>query len=355
MNPALRAFYEDDLTPRWAQEIIRFWGIQSQFILYGNVYDAFAFRGPGAEPNQVDEAPALLRLPHFLARLLHLVGARHLLEYDPVHGLAVHADPPFARDATLEHLERVRRVDGRLVERLRGGIAGNVQLQEIVDLVEEPPGRPERYDHLALILNFASRIAVDVAALQRGEHDQFAAAMKRSITAAPHRGPGQAPAGFDPIIWVCEKENDLPTWLYHGNPRIRRIQVSRPGPKLRRLVAPHLLAGLKPPAESTAAKLEESAALFATATEGMAINDMVAIRRLAAAEGIPAEKIAEAIRFYRVGVRRDPWQELRNEDLRLAAQRLAKAGCVSSSAPKRSCRTSHTLASPSGPLRMWPN
>lgn len=332
MHPALKPLYDHDLTPHWMKEVVRFWGVQSQFILHGNVYDAIPYPSKPAPGGKGDAPPQFLHLPHYLAQVLHIAGVRHLLEYDPIHGLAIHADAPFDAAATRRHLEQVRGFDPSLIGRApRSFEPSDPLLSRVIEMVTSPVvapapgGQGSGYDHVALIVHFASRIAINISSLRGEEHDQFAAAMKRSITAVPRQAPGQEAPGFDPVVWVCEKENDLPTWLYHGNPRIRRIRVAAPDPRLRRAVAPHLLARLKlrtgVPTEAKA----EAVSLFALQTEGMTLNDMLAIRRLAHNEGITVDKIQDAIRFYRTGVRRDAWQELDARQIQAARGKLDEA------------------------------
>lgn len=51
-------------------------------------------------------------------------------------------------------------------------------------------------------------------------------------------------AAYNTVIWVVDREGDLPDWLLIGNPRIRHIPVSRPDHRVRRAIVPLLLRAM---------------------------------------------------------------------------------------------------------------
>jgi ATP-dependent Clp protease ATP-binding subunit ClpA len=170
---------------------------------------------------------------------------------------------------------------------------------------------------IALIVDFASRLAVRSPDLSAAEHQLFTRSLvlshqARSRPAGPQRRPY-----FNPIIWIVEREGDLPDWLLVNNPRIRSIPIAKPDQLARRSLAPGLLrplaaSDLSPDAQKKAVNA------FVEGTEGMLLLDMNAIAVLAKVEGVPISEISDAVRRYKVGVTEDPWQRIRRDKIRNA-------------------------------------
>ncbi|MBN0329085.1 ATP-dependent Clp protease ATP-binding subunit, partial [Pseudomonas aeruginosa] len=93
---------------------------------------------------------------------------------------------------------------------------------------------------------------------------------------------------------------DLPDWLLVDNPRLRHIPVSKPDQPARRALAPALLRGLGGAGVAEEA-LQQAAATFVENTEGLLLLDLNAIVQLARVEGLAMERIADAVRRYKVG------------------------------------------------------
>ena len=117
-------------------------------------------------------------------------------------------------------------------------------------------------------------------------------------------------AAYNSLIWVVEREGDLPDWLLVGNPRIRHIPVASPDHRARRALAPLLLPAIPGAGDAGEATLAEAARAFVEETEGMLLLDLKAIVELARAEGVPPSGIGDAVRRYKVGVTEDPWRNL---------------------------------------------
>src|SRR5690606_28331599 len=68
--------------------------------------------------------------------------------------------------------------------------------------------------------------------------------------------------------------------------------------------------GASPPVQALAQKV------FVEETEGMRLLDLSAIAQLARVEGVPLEKVSDAIRRYKVGVTEDPWLKIDRDLIR---------------------------------------
>lgn len=120
------------------------------------------------------------------------------------------------------------------------------------------------------------------------------------------------------MLWVVEKEGDLPDWLLVDNPRLRHIPVSKPDQLARRALAPALLKGLAGKPEATEQERQGAIDAFVENTEGLLLLDLSAIAQLARVEDVPMERITDAVRRYKVGVTEDPWLKIDRQRIRQA-------------------------------------
>jgi hypothetical protein len=82
---------------------------------------------------------------------------------------------------------------------------------------------------MALIVDFASRLIVRNDALAPAEHQLFTRALVLSQMAQTRPvGTSRAPL-FNSILWIVDKEGDLPDWLTIDNPRLRHIPIAVAG------------------------------------------------------------------------------------------------------------------------------
>ena len=282
----------DDLRPRWVRELKRFLPLKSQFVLTGNVRDL--------QVRAVGDRAAAAPLADVLAATLAEAGYSDIVRYDPLNGFEALANPDGPAgdpDAPLQRLG-LTPANGRAAG---GADLLGATLERLVAL-EEPP--------IALIVDFASRLIVRSDALSAPEQALFTRALVLSHKAeARPVGPDRAPR-FNIIVWIVEKEGDLPDWLTIDNPRVRHIPIAPPDRTARTAVAPLLLRGMPGGREASPSVLEEAQQDLVDATEGMRLVDLNAVAQLARAEGVKIAEVGEAVRRYKVGVTEDPWRKI---------------------------------------------
>jgi energy-coupling factor transporter ATP-binding protein EcfA2 len=285
---------------RWLRDLLRFLPLKSQFVLSGNVYDFQVWTADSG-------TPALLPLMHTLAAELRRHNGARTLAYNSVEGFRAlsSGDGPDASggNALLQSLG---------LTPTGGRASGGLDLLEsVLDRVVASDGDP-----IALILDFASRLTISSERLSDAEHRLFRHALVISHRARPRPVGPERRAAYNTLIWVVDREGDLPDWLLVGNPRIRHIPVARPDHRARQVLAPLLLRSLPGAPEAGEAALRESARTFVEETEGLLLLDLKSIVDLARAEGVPLPAIADAVRRYKVGVAEDPWRNLDRERIR---------------------------------------
>jgi ATP-dependent Clp protease ATP-binding subunit ClpA len=169
---------------------------------------------------------------------------------------------------------------------------------------------------VALIIDFASRLLIRNDAMSEGEQRLFSNALVQSHKArARPSGPKKVPA-FSTVIWIVEREGNLPDWLIIDNPRLRHIPVAKPDTLARGVIAPQLLRNMPEGASLTEEATGSMVRDFVEQTEGLLLVDLTAISQLAKRENIPVSKVANAIRNYKVGVTEDPWLKIPKAKIR---------------------------------------
>jgi energy-coupling factor transporter ATP-binding protein EcfA2 len=288
-------------SPRWQKDLERFLPLKSQFVLTGNVRDQqIAQIAPGVVTAQP--------LPQLLAATFRKAGYAHTFLYEPIVGfscISLPGDDIASAEAILVQL-------GLTINNghAPGGIDTlSAALEQVVARQNEP---------IALVIDFAARLISRPTDLTAGEQQLFTRALMLSHKARSRpAGPDRKPY-FNSVVWITEREGDLPDWLLVGNPRIRHIPISRPDGGARGALASALLRPLASAANADQTLIQKSVDAFVDGTEGMLLLDMNAIALLAKVEGVALDKIADAVRRYKVGVTEDPWLKIDRDKIRNA-------------------------------------
>lgn len=289
--------------PRWMRDLIRFLPLKPQFVLSGNVRDLqLAEVAPGSV--------AAVPLASALATALQAAGYVHILAYDPVAGfraLQRPGDNSSVGTALLTQLGLTAGSDG-------AAAAGLELFAEIVQRVVGGAGISD--GPVAVVADFASRLIVRNDVLTGAEHQAFTRALVLSHQARsrPHGTPPRP--FFNTVIWIVDKEGDLPDWLVVDNPRIRHVPVAKPDHRIRRQLALTLLRGLDGAREASPAEVDEALSALVEQTEGLLLVDLSAIIQLGRSESLSLPRVADAVRRYKVGVTEDPWARIDRDKIR---------------------------------------
>ncbi len=285
--------------PRWLRDLLRFLPLKSQFILSGNVRDL--------QLRQMSGAVAAQPLIAMLAAELREAGFADVVGYDPVVGFRVLTGPgdnPSTASTTLTQLGLQPGATGAAP----AGLELFAQTLERVVTRQDSP--------ISLIADFASRLVVRNDILTTTEHQAFTRALilAHQARARPHATLPRP--FFNSVIWVVEKEGDLPDWLLVDNPRIRQVRIGKPDHRTRGVLASSLLRMFDGFKSATPEAREEAIDVFVEQTEGLLLVDLTAIAQLAKSESIELSRIADAVRRYKVGVADDPWARIDRKKIR---------------------------------------
>jgi hypothetical protein len=259
--------------PRWLRDLIRFLPLRSQFVLSGNVRD-LQIHEPA--PGGVTAVP----LATILIDQLRKSGYQRIVTFDPATGFHGFS----ATSPEVEGSDELLRSLGLMPS--KGSAPGGV------DLLATTLGRFVALDGspAVLVIDFASRLVVRHGALSQSEHQLFSLALILSHSARIRpAGPERQPY-FNTVIWIADKEGDLPDWFLVGNPRIRHIPIAKPDHLARRTLVPFLTRNLPGTREASADQAEKAQATFVDETEGLLLLDLNATRSLRAAKRYRSDK-----------------------------------------------------------------
>ncbi len=283
-----------ELTPRWIGDLERLLPIRSQFVIAGNIRDHFLTPLPGG----LTVAPLLRCVWTYLSRQDY----RCLLVYDPVEGLRPYPNEP----ATVELATRLFDL------KLQDGVMP-VSLESLVGVMEKVAAMREA--RCGLVIDFASRLVRQPDHLDANEHRFYVAAERLSLIANPIIPRGADPyssagkARFNPILWLVNRPQDMPSWFTLDSARVGALNVSFPDYETRLETAGILGGRFQGFVAGDEAGREKYAKLFSAATEGLPLTAMSDIAQLADRQGIAFGDVDDAVQCFKVGALENPWKK----------------------------------------------
>lgn len=279
--------------PRWVREVKHLLPVRSQFVFSGNIRDQFL-----VQMNDSSK-PAILTLENALWETLQPLGFECLVIYDRVDGLRIVANlgnPTNQIVKKIETLLNIKFNDGKFAQTYKN-------LPNQIRLITEAKGQGAL--RAAFVIDYASRICSRDGEQSEDEHDFFMACQKFSETATqiPAAQADQASL-FNPLIWVVDRLEDMPSWYLMRNERVHAVVVDHPDFDTRNSAARILLQSFSKTTEADNATSD----LFANLTDGLSLRSMYAIVRLARSQGIPMTDLPDAIRLYKMGLPGNPWK-----------------------------------------------
>ncbi len=283
-----------DPTPRFVTDLTRLLPIRSQFVLAGNIRDSFLI----PVDNGVTLAPLLRCLWANLARLDY----KFLLVFDPVDGLRPYPNEPAAVELATKLFE-LKLADGAMPTSLENLVA---VMRKVASMREA---------RCALVVDYASRLSRQPDRLDANEHRFFVAAERISLTSHPIVPKGAdissstGKARFNPVLWLVNRGQDLPSWLALDSTRVAVLNVGLPDYETRLAAASHLgnlFAGYEEGSDEARAKFGRD---FSQRTDGLPLVALADIAQLADRLGIGFRDVDDAVQCYKVGVTENPWKK----------------------------------------------
>lgn len=275
--------------PSWLVYVDSVLPVASLYVVHGNIRDLQLIpRG---------DLVTFQRLPAAIRETLSRSGMPTVLYYSGLHGLSI---VPGSDEET------ARRALGSF-ERALGTRASLADIAHIAALVAAHAADP-----VALVIDYLSQTTAastpDGAPADDPQPLYLELLRIASEGIALPRPQGPRASLRNPVFLLVDQPTDLPPWLVSGD-GIRQVPVPVPDLAARTRAARGLVVGLLP--DDRELTRPESRAIvdrFRDATHGLTLRGLIEVVQISADARIPADRIEDAVRRYRVGLVEDPWR-----------------------------------------------
>lgn len=344
-GPAMIVVTDD--SPRWLRELAKFANLKNLLFVYGNVHDLVSF------PIQTDASEEVRwtdsDLMGFFGRFLAGLNYEIIGSVDPVEDLAFVTPEMvdlFHRVETNKPLKTAEEADAPKPSTVLDEETGRRSLprsDKSAGLFGRRSVEPPDLDRTiyrvsqvlqntqvpcAFVFNLASRLTSSPDRLLPAERVLFTRLLKASLTSSEViRANGR---WKNLLILVCDKLNDLPTFLYINNPRSTSIQIDLPDRDERsRFIGRYYRhfynsPSLKPPAPEV---IED----FVDFSEGFSNYEMRSLVALSLKEQIPlcdpatgASNVKRISEAYKYGVTISEWDRIETSKLENAEAEIRR-------------------------------
>ncbi len=280
--------------PKWAREIERFISIKPQFLLWGNIYDVY--------PIELDDRITTMKLTDYLSNILIANSYDLVVEYQPLIGFTI-------LKGAKEEFNRIS--EEKIKETLKASLP---KANEIIEKFVN-----SREISTSIILNFSSRLEN----IAKNDIEEFFYKQFRLLqNATPKITPNHKEPKFNPIFWLIDKENDLPTWYNLDNPKLKTLPIPKPDFLIRKIIIEKLSQRINGFNQLEERKQKENISLFIDQTNNLYANEIISIITLAIRDKIDFYNINEAIKSYKLGIIENEWAKISKEKILNAKEKL---------------------------------
>lgn len=333
---------------RWIQEFEKQLHRRQHIILYGNIDDQFLWRS------------SYQGIHEFLTNYFQDLNFQLIVRYDSIDGFT------FAQPQMGDRFQEITRA---------AAIGTNPQIPTQPaptapatpsnPMAPPPRGNPgavgprmntrvsleDAFGNLRAILSQTASPAaavVDLADMITSDSTRYSAEernalvlLKKSTLEASLIRDGDLAGCRNTLVILARDLQRVPEWVYHNNPTVTLIQVSRPSKDERRLFAGRFLCpgssgkgfyggdriNSKPSAPGTPSELDNLAEEFAELTENFRTLELDALRATSWRDRIAVKpkEMWRLIDFYKFGLRDDPWERMGREKVLQAKTELPRS------------------------------
>ncbi|MDQ7091118.1 MAG: AAA family ATPase [Methylococcales bacterium] len=293
------------------RELDRFVHLKSLLFIHGNVLDLASY--PVQRSADADIYWTESNLGDFFKRFLTGLGYEIVGLVDPLEGLQFDNEKimgdlfqRLVAGERIDFIEEKKNPPKKTVPLRRPTTAGAVpELEPIVKDISTVLAN--RDIPTAFVINFASRLVGNPEHLSAKEQHLFTRILKASLES--HHVLRDNQSWNNVLILVCDKLNDLPTFLYLNNPRSRSIYLEKPTTVERNRFIESNYAGFEggnreqPPTT-------ELIIQFSHLTEGFSYYEMLSLIGLSRREHVPLEQIRNLCERFKYGITESEWDKL---------------------------------------------
>jgi hypothetical protein len=319
------ALDQENLLPRWIREFNRFLKVKNLLLVYGNIYDRTAFPLIDTETAAITWTSG--NLLNFFLRLFEDLGYEIVGSVDPIEPLH------FSKDSMSAQFKKVSATTTKESpqtpsNRDESGDSMPAHV-ETIDSISRALKNKEA--PCAFVVNLASRFLCSPDQLQPAERDFFTRILKASLRGDEVIRFQQKQRWNNILVLICDKINDLPTFLYLNNPRARSVHIETPDrEERRRFISQYYPSffGAGTTQEPPPAGISEE---FAALTEGLSFCELGSLATLSHKEAAPIRdpqtghsRVRNLVERYKYGVMESEWDKIEYAALGAAEQEIKK-------------------------------
>lgn len=308
--------------PTWLDEFNRFKALKSEFFLHGNIYDCYYFpiNYKTATANEELKFAKFNNIKELLKKFLKEEGYEIITYFDIIDGLEVGDANDTNPKYTLANLastgiEKTSVNFDKIIE--RASLGNTDSAKEAIALYRELMGNSTAL--FAGIFNFASRITSNPNSLE----DEAKPLFLRLIKAAQESKIWpEKERKRNILIFLCDKLNDIPAWMFLENPLTKGIEILEPNREERQVFFRERKKQFY--AEGREVKEEELMKTFPDLTENFSNRELEDLSTISVQEKIHINDMKEIIDLYKYGVRENPWEKIDTSKINNAEEELRK-------------------------------
>jgi ATP-dependent Clp protease ATP-binding subunit ClpA len=169
------------------------------------------------------------------------------------------------------------------------------------------------------IINFASRFSSDPNTLEEEERRHFLKVLKSAQEARTFPAKG---GKRNLLIFICDKLNDIPSWVLLENPLTKGIEVQKPNREERNRFYQVQADRFYQEGEDVNSK--EISTIFSDLTDGFANHELENLITISNQEKIHLNNIRQIIDLFKYGTRENFWEDLEKSKIDNAEIELKK-------------------------------
>ena len=308
--------------PTWLEEFNMFKALKSEFFLYGNIYDCYYFPINYKTVTNSDELKfaKFNDIKELLKKFLKEEGYDIITYFDIIDGLEVGEANETNPKYTLDNLANsgVEKPSADFSKNLDRARLGNSDAaKDAIALYRELMGNSTAL--YAGIFNFASRLTSNPNSLEEEAKPLFLRLIK---AAQESKVWPEKERKRNILIFLCDKLNDIPAWMFLENPLTKGIEILEPNREERQVFFRERKKQFY--SEGKEVKEEELMKTFPDLTENFSNRELEDLSTISVQEKIHVNDMKEIIDLYKYGVRENPWEKIDFSKINNAEEELRK-------------------------------
>jgi len=283
---------------KFIKELKKTLPIIPQFMLWGNIYDIYPY-----EQNGIIQP---LKLHLYLSKILKQEEYDIILYFEPLYGLSI-----------LEGKEE----DFKIFSNLK--YSKKPQEMTLVDFIKSLEEIDKNNEvSIATIFNFSSRVTE--ACCPKTTNEFFYRAFRLMHSTIPKKTKNSSYVKYNPLIFLFDKDNDIPAWYIKDNPKIKSIPIPKPDINTRTTIIKYLSKRIKGYNELSDDEKIKYENFFIEQTNNLYMHEILSIISLTIKDNITYNRISEAINMYKLGVVENEWSKIPIKKLKNSEQIISK-------------------------------